>query len=202
MFLCLRSDYLPGAGWESNTYFPSLSREAGQVWCTQVQLLHRGAIPSEDNLLTPSAEHAKGQVDRGSVFPTGSSKAPSPGTEVQPHPHGWCLWLNESRHPTDALGDVWPGTAQHGAGGQPAARWQGRKARSSGLSPVQLAERAKNTLCTFPLPSSLPSKLLPGYLSSCIAYTSVTKKYRNDDFWKPKESPGHIKRHRYWKARW
>jgi len=76
-----------------------------------------------------------------------------------------------------------------------------RKAHSSGLSPMQLAEQAKNTLRTFLLPSSLPSKLLPGCLSGRIAYTSVMKKSRNDGFWKPKGSPGHIKHHRYWKAR-
>lgn len=66
--------------------------------------------------------------------------------------------------------------AQHGVGGQLAAPWQGCKAPSSVLSPMQLAELAKNSLCTFPLPSSLPSKLLPGCFSGRSTYTSVTKK--------------------------
>lgn len=89
------------------------------------------------------------------------------------------------------------GVAQRCVGGQLAARWQGCKAPSSVLSPMQLAELAKNTLCTFPLPSSLPSKLLPGCFSGPSVYTSVTKKkHRNNGFQKPKDSPGNIKHHK------
>lgn len=125
-------------------------------------------------MLTPSVECGKGQADCGLVLPIGSCEAPSPGAEVQLHPHGLCSQLPEPRCPMDA--QEMSGVAQHRVGGQLAARWQGCKAPSSVLSPMQLAELAKNTPCTFPLPSSLPSKLLPGCFSGCSAYTSVAKK--------------------------
>lgn len=102
VLLCLRSDYLPGVGWESNTYFPSLSKETGQMWCPQVRLLCCGSIPSEDNVLTPSVECGKGQADCGLVFPIGSCEAPSPGTEVQLHPHRLCSQVTEPICPMDA----------------------------------------------------------------------------------------------------
>lgn len=155
MLLCLKSDYLPGAGWESNTYFPSLSTGTGQMWCPQVQLLCCGSIPSEDKMLTPWVECGKGQAGCGLVFPIGSCEAPSPGAEVRLHPHGLRSQLTELCHPMDARRCL-SGVAQHSVAGQLAARWQGCKAPSSVLSPMQLAELAKNTLCTFPLPSSLP----------------------------------------------
>lgn len=72
-------------------------------------MLCHWAIPSKDNLLTPSAaERGKRRVDRGLVFLTGSSGTPFPGTEVQ-HPQGCCPRLDESHRPRDAPGGVWPG---------------------------------------------------------------------------------------------